>query len=1013
MSTAPRSLTGVILLRGGPGQGKTAALVSRAREALEAEVPPSQVLCLALDAAAAESVRDRFLAGVGEGAPALPSVLTYEQVARRILAEAHGEVTGRFLDPLAERLLVGRALQETAAGARYFRERPLRESARFRDEVADFIAELKRHKLTPERFRQEVVEGLSGERSPEQGALEDLAAIYERYQAAVKRADVFDLRGLLWLALLALESPALAAAWRGRYRLVVADDLQDATPLHLELLAALAGPTTEVIGSYEPLQALYQFRGAVGNPGPWLGRLLADRRIEVQSLSPSTGGLPSAVAAVASQFAARFSLEVPIPCGTRSAGRVEYALYRSRGEEVDALGDRLVEALAAGECLPEEIAVFTRSEREARATAAQLALRGLPVRQGGGGTGEWQARRLLQDLLAILQATSGAASAAGAEGERQREAGRALARLADLIASPTEALRLPALARQTEDLLHADLPPDFPELSRLRDCVWGASGAPVTQSLLSVVRRLMAEASPENQSRLVGPLAALLGQICGVAEQLERLTGEPMSAEEAGTVLAEATIRSPFEAPGISVLTAHQARGRHYLLVFVLGLQEESFPAPPVVSRLLSAETVRALRERSRRVLELPEGVASFAGLGEAPAEADQEEQRLFLTCLTRSTDRLVLSAHLEEAGAPLTPSPYLAATLPEECVLGPGAEFACAFAGLLPARPGGREEHAGCPVVPCPHGLAHERRAALEVDFTPPLRRSRVPVLAEAADQYVLYPSGLGEYLRCPRRFLLKELLKVAPAPDSDAAVYGSAVHHFLQELNRRPPESRTLEAARGWLEAALAQVREKFSSALAAELYAARARAALELYLQTDLAARPTQLPERRMAFEVRDERGRSHRCAGRIDVAALVEGGVAVVDYKTGSIPSAKELRKQIPLQEEDARAGATQVQLPMYALAWEAQPGTSPVRQMCLQNFSTAEACKASCVSLTENESGPEVLTRAELDRFRQALAQWAAEIKAQMEFAGRAPQEGCNPFRGLCPFVGICDEAELF
>lgn len=145
----------------------------------------------------------------------------------------------------------------------------------------------------------------------------------------------------------------------------------------------------------------------------------------------------------------------------------------------------------------------------------------------------------------------------------------------------------------------------------------------------------------------------------------------------------------------------------------------------------------------------------------------------------------------------------------------------------------------------------------------------------------------------------------------------------------------------------------------------------------------------------------------------MAALVEGGVAVVDYKTGSIPSAKELRKQIPLQEEDARAGATQVQLPMYALAWEAQPGTSPVRQMCLQNFSTAEACKASCVSLTENESGPEVLTRAELDRFRQALAQWAAEIKAQMEFAGRAPQEGCNPFRGLCPFVGICDEAELF
>ena len=171
-SCPPTPLT---LLRAGPGAGKTAFLVERARAALAAGVPTGHVLCLALDGAAAELLERRLLEGLAAHPLSLPVVLTYEQVARQILAEAHGDSTERFLDPVTERLLVRRALADTASSARHFRAEALRESERFRNEVADFIAELTRHKLTPEQFRDQVLPDL-----PEAGALADLADVYER-----------------------------------------------------------------------------------------------------------------------------------------------------------------------------------------------------------------------------------------------------------------------------------------------------------------------------------------------------------------------------------------------------------------------------------------------------------------------------------------------------------------------------------------------------------------------------------------------------------------------------------------------------------------------------------------------------------------------------------------------------------------------------------------------------------------------------------------------------------------
>ncbi len=1015
-----------VLVRTGPGGGKTAALLGRVREARAEGIPAARVLCLVLESAAVQGLERRLLEEAQPGeVVALPPVLTYEEAARQILAEAHGDLQGRFLDPLAERILVGRALRDTQERARYLRARELRDSVRFRDDVADFIAELKRHKLTPERFRKLVLPGL-----PDREALEDLAEVYERYQELLQRRGVFDLRGLLWLALMALEgNPALAASWRSRYALLLADDLQDATPLHLELLVALVGPQTELVGTCEPAQAVYRFRGAVGEPEPWLRRWLPGRRIR-EIAQTEAGALPAAVADVAERLAGTYSLNSR-PAGRGSAaGEVTYALYRSWEEEKEGIGDAIVEALAAGNCAPEEVAVITRSDREAQAVAAHLVLRGIPTAGSAGPPEEWPARRLLQDVLTVLGTVQGTEEPAPGTGRARREAAnQAFCRLASLIAAPEEQFLLLDLGQRPEDLLHAALPETCPAARRLQTQSAARRTEDTAQGLLSLGKALLSQAPPNLAAEIRGALMALLGQVADVNGQILRLGGEPLSPKETAAVIAGARAPRALPAPAVSVLTAHQSRGQRFRLVWVAGLQEESFPAPFVVSRLLSSSTASRLREKVRRVLSLPEGVLPFAGLGEAPSEAETEEQRLFYTCLTRSSERLVLSAHLEEAGAKVTPSPYLAAVLPPDFVLqgeqtADGARasdgtFSCVFEGLVPTDPQGRATHAGCPVRPCPRGESHLRP---EPDRVKPAAADPqpVPVLREAAAGLVLYPSGLQEYLRCPRRFLLGTLLKVAPEEEADPATYGRAVHAFLREFNDRAPEQRTPEEAHRLLEAALAAAREEFSSPLVAELYARAGHSALNLYLQTELAGLPAIVSECHLHFTLTDDDRKSHRFGGKIDAAFEMADGVAVVDYKTGAIDGAKKLRERILQSTEsgdtaDEKAtykGPWEIQLPLYALAWKKQPGNPPVRRVCLQNFSVAHECKQSCVVLGRSESDSGTSTEVDLDTFEDRLKRWAKDIKEAKSFPGKAPEEGCRPFQGGCPFVNICDAAEL-
>ncbi len=1014
------------LIKAGPGSGKTTYLARIVAEAIETGgLAPARVLWLALDRAAQQRQRDYFAQrSVSAGRTVIPVVETYEDLAQRILQENVGHPGRGVIGPLPERLLVGEVIRETTSGARYYQAEQVRRSPRFRDDVADFIAELKRCKIDTKTFREKVIPGLS--HAP---ALGDLADIYERYQEWLRQAQVYDLRGIVWLALLALTDQGLAARWHQRYDLIIADDLQDATCLQIELLAALCGPGTRMAGAYEPAQAIYRFRGAVEDPAVLLESLLPDRELTRTQLSvDQRGRMAPELAHVARQFTQDWALSAPLAEG-HSPGQVAVRVYRTFSEELVGVGDEIIELLDEGDCAADEIAVIVRNHRQAEAAREHLALREIPVAGQEVAEGNWAARSLAGDVIDLLVCAQEQDTYPVAVREQETErANLALCRLASLAGADelaiAEVYRHGQRARRS--MLLQDVECSVGPLNLWVEVVREAQ-AIAADKPVDAIRLVLRETGlwgqmAENAPSAVAGLLYLLNSLANTQEALVEVTGKGLSlAQTRGVVEMNAVPPVPGDSRGVRVVIAHDARGLEFDVVYLLGLSEGLFPAPLVVSRLLPQETVRALRERARAHLGIPTATLTFAGFGEAASEALAEEARLFHTAISRARHRLILSCHVEDEGGEVGPSEFLISALPEDFALGLAEEqgragFECVFWGLVEQKPGGRASHEGCPVTPCarrplPAGDTTES----EEDRLVCPAISQEPILAELAPDWPLSASSINTYLHCPRRFFFEKLMGLA-GEESEAMVYGGVLHAVMAELNQLPGAERTAERAVELLGEKFAQYAQEFQSDYSRRVHYGRARRALEVYAGTEFFREESLASEQWFDIELTDDSGQVHRFRGRIDQVVGVGDAVEVIDYKSGKVEAPAALRRSFCYRETDKAKEPFRkdYQLPIYALAWAMIDGR-PVVRVCLQSLKPdiSPPCKRSCIELVADDAEPkdENFSAGELQQIAGFLADKAREIKQCPGFEGHPPREGCTPRIGACPYVLICTEAD--
>ncbi len=898
---------------------------------------------------------------------------TLTQLAARLAAPALSATGAAPCPPLAAQAVAARALAEArAAGAlRFFA--PVAGAPGFTGALAATLAELRAAGVAPA--------GLAGA-PPPADELAALLAAYETHLAGARLADRAALLGaataavaapdrdpLLGLPLLLLDVPltsrvevdfarALAgAAARTLVTLPAGDEAERQWPAAAH--EADTPPDTDTATSLGRLQA-FLFADAEPPPGeaddsvqlfsaPGEGReaveiarrILAAARagtrfdeIAIALRSPETYGTLLEAALRRAGIPAWFARGTRRP---NPGGRAFLALLACAAEGLSAA--RFAEYLSLGEA-PRPDAAPTwqppRDEAFTAAAAAPAATDEADAPEDGGepvAAAPWRWEALLTEAAVLGGADRWARRLDGLA----REYDERLARLRD---EEPDAPRLAALARTRAqlDVLRTFALPLIGRLAALpAQASWGewltALAALATQALRAPagVQAVLAELAP---MATVGPVG--LDEVRAVlADRLATLTADP-PAERHGRVL---------------VTTIDDLRGRALPLVFVPGLAERLFPQRPredpllldalrtALDAALDTQAERGARERlrlrlaagaatHRLVLSYPRAdviqgrprVISFYGLDVARATrgAIPDVEAFERAAADAATARLAWPAPLDPADAIDTAEHDLAT-----------------LAGLLRADdPAARRAGAQYLLELNPHlGRSLRARHARwekhrwhELDgFTRAGDAAAAALAGQRLTARPYSPSALEQFARCPYRFFLAAILRLAPraapAPleQLDPLTRGTLVHRVQAETLRAlladgtPLTEARLPDAERVLEGTLERIAAAFAEDFAPPIERVwrdeveAVRGDLRTWLQRLLAHGAEWQPvyvelgiglDARREYDPASVRAPArigdagYRLRGAIDlVERRADGALRVIDHKTGrdDVPS----------------------------------------------------------------------------------------------------------------------------
>ena len=214
-------------------------------------------------------------------------------------------------------------------------------------------------------------------------------------------------------ATMAQRHPAVGAAQRARYRVIMLDEYQDTSHAQRVLLRSLYGGRHYdglcVTAVGDPMQAIYGWRGAtVENLAAFVEDFpQADGSPAPKDQLTTSWRNPSRVLDVANDTATRLFGEAARPVDPLTArpqadaGDIALGYFATRAEEIDFVADRLAarhaEALAAGR--PLSAAVLVRANSHSAAIAEALQARGVPHEIVGLGGLLWEPE--VHDLVAL------------------------------------------------------------------------------------------------------------------------------------------------------------------------------------------------------------------------------------------------------------------------------------------------------------------------------------------------------------------------------------------------------------------------------------------------------------------------------------------------------------------------------------------------------------------------------------------------------------------------------------
>jgi DNA helicase-2/ATP-dependent DNA helicase PcrA len=308
----------------------------------------------------------------------------------------------------------------------------------------------------------------------------ELSYLVEEYRQARRERDVMDFSDQMLIGMrLATEFPDVGALLREQFRVVLLDEYQDTSVAQRRLLTGLFGDGHPVTAVGDPLQAIYEWRGAsVANIDDFNRHFPNSDGSESSSLTlrenrRSGANILDAANALSPVLREIHDVDPLIsPEKAKPPGEVRVALMTTYAEEIAWVADQ-IEGLVRRGTAPQDIAVLVRRTSDIGALVGALTTRGLPVDLVGfdGLLALPEVAEVIAILDVLYDSAANASMARLLAGPRWRIGPRDLALLGERAQELAGVMRVPA---------------DAPLETRLEGAVSGSDPADIV-SLLDAV----------------------------------------------------------------------------------------------------------------------------------------------------------------------------------------------------------------------------------------------------------------------------------------------------------------------------------------------------------------------------------------------------------------------------------------------------------------------------------------------------------------------------------------------
>jgi DNA helicase II / ATP-dependent DNA helicase PcrA len=556
---------GPLLILAGAGSGKTRVLTHRIAYILDRGLAaPEEVLAITFTNKAAGEMKDRVALLVGPDSRRM-WVSTFHAFCARLL-RVHAEKLGykrefTIYDGADQVRLVKRCIVELGKDPKRFNPRSF----------AAQISAAKNVLMTPDDYL----------RSTEGYIAENVAEVYDLYQRRLYENNAMDFDDLIMQTVALLEVfSEVRERYQTRFKYIHVDEYQDTNHAQYRLVNILAAAHRNLCVVGDDDQSVYSWRGAdIRNILDFERDYPEAKVVKLEQNYRSTQTILDAANAVVANNASRKSKELWTagPQGERIrifTASDEYAEARLVVSEIERLID-------AGE-RPADVAVFYRTNAQSRALEDVLVRERVPYQVVGGV--RFYERAEIKDAMAYLAVISNPSDSGALE---------------RIINVPKRGLGATSIARLQEharrngvSLYGAFAEADAVDLTgaakkacrAVRELFEGwrvaAQEVPPAELIGAVLdesgyrAELESENTVEAESRLEN-----LEELLNAAREYERVEPEPTLAG----FLQEQALYSEQDALSgeggrVALMTLHNAKGLEYDYVFVVGMEEGTFP---------------------------------------------------------------------------------------------------------------------------------------------------------------------------------------------------------------------------------------------------------------------------------------------------------------------------------------------------------------------------------------------------------------------------------------------------